>query len=497
MALPDFFQRGAVAVAQVIAGFDEGAIRDRLDVSLLRISISKRAARTSQGAATADLLVRLAARLYPAIAIDGPSEVVAKLCDLARSINPNIELRESGWATATIAVGGRQRPVNQPTLYVGSDGWTGRVSTTGPLPIGASEIPFGAGASACLAMASVFRYLFMDAPLAEGDVVLATAPESGTRRLPRLARTPAISLVGVGAVGNAAVWAISRLPDPPRIDLVDPETVDLSNLQRYVMTARDQVGLPKVQVAREHLPSAHTYEADLASYLAAAGFVHDTMAVSVDSAQARVAAQASLPRTLVNAWTQPGDLGVSAHVFDGQGACLACLYLPKAGGLSEDAIYAVALGIPEQQMQVRNLLHNGQAVPLELLGLIAERLRIEADRMPPFADRGIRDLYREGICGGALLAIGSAGAPRREVHVPLAHQSALAGVMMAARCFMPNGRAETSRTLISRVNILRPVDPRFVTQSAGKDSRGLCICQDPDYLAAYATKYRDTGTDGP
>jgi hypothetical protein len=489
MALPDYFQRGAVAVAQVIAGFDESAIRNRLESVVLGISVSTAAAHTVQGTVAAELLVRLAARMYPAIKLDGPSDRVASLSDLARSINPDVELSPEGATTVSVSVGGGRHTATQPTIYVGSSALTARVTTKAPASVGRSVLPFGAGAGACLAMAAIFRHVFMDAPLSESEVDFPVVPGGRPPERTQSATRANLAFVGVGAVGNGAVWAISKLPEPPLVDLIDPEVIELSNLQRYVLARRDQVGIAKVEVAREALPDARVFQSDLTGYLNAVGFIHEMMAVSVDSARGRVAAQASLPKVVVNGWTQPGDLGVSAHSFLGDGACLACLYLPKSVSPSEDAVYARALGVPEQQPHVRNLLYSGQPVPAPLLTLIGQRLGIDEALMSPFADKSIRELYREGLCGGAVLPIGAAGTLRQDVHVPLPHQSALAGIMLAARCFILAATSAHGRTVVSRVDVLKPVNPAFMNQLALKDSRGLCICQDSEFISAYAAKY--------
>jgi hypothetical protein len=73
----------------------------------------------------------------------------------------------------------------------------------------------------------------------------------------------------------------------------------------------------------------------------------ERVAAAVDSAEDRQAIQASLPKWVVNAWTQPGDLGVSRHGFLGADACLTCLYFPDEVGQHLDRIIAVAIGLPE------------------------------------------------------------------------------------------------------------------------------------------------------
>jgi hypothetical protein len=211
--------------------------------------------------------------------------------------------------------------------------------------------------------------------------------------------------------------------------------------------------------------------------------------VAVDSARDRRQVQAALPPWVANAWTQPGDLGVSDHDFGGDGACLACLYLPTGVTPSEDQLYAQALGIPEQIMQVRSLLYQQVPVPDQMLGLIAERLGVSVADAMQFSGVEIRKLYVEGVCGGALLPLGRQGKPRGDVHVPLAHQSVLAGVLLAARLVAKSAGLRWEGTLVTRVDLMRAVQAAFVTQRAGKDPRGLCICQDLDYRSVFESKY--------
>ena len=53
-------------------------------------------------------------------------------------------------------------------------------------------------------------------------------------------------------------------------------------------------------------------------------------------------------------------------------------------------------------------------------------------KLLPFEGRPLRTLYTEGFCGGAVIPLGDPERPANDVHVPLAHQSALAGVLLAA-----------------------------------------------------------------
>jgi hypothetical protein len=198
---------------------------------------------------------------------------------------------------------------------------------------------------------------------------------------------------------------------------------------------------------------------------------------------AKAAGASSLPEWIGNAWTQPGDLGASSHDFL-NGACVDCMYLPLQALENEDAIIASALGIPGQLMQVRTLLHNGAGVTRDLLSLIETARDIPLDRLTPFEGRPIRTLYVEGFCGGAALPLGSVGTPRQDVHVPLAHQSAIAGVLLAAAAVRNALGLGGPGTQVTRIG-------SHLTQPAAKDPRGICICQDEDYREVYQHKYAD------
>jgi len=97
-------------------------------------------------------------------------------------------------------------------------------------------------------------------------------------------------------------------------------------------------------------------------------------------------------------------------------------------------------------------------------------------------------LYTEGFCTGALLPLGELGTPRQEVHVPLAHQAALSGLLLAAAAVRKALGLNGLGTQITRINVMRPLGSDL-TQPAAKDARGICICQDDDYTDVYKSKY--------
>jgi hypothetical protein len=92
-------------------------------------------------------------------------------------------------------------------------------------------------------------------------------------------------------------------------------------------------------------------------------------------------------------------------------------------------------------------------------------------------------LYRDGICAGGLLPVGDLPG---EVLVPLAHQSAFAGVMLAAELLWSRSEELTSLRDTNpehRYDVLRGF-PQVVARPRQRTPH--CLCSDPEYVAASA-----------
>jgi molybdopterin/thiamine biosynthesis adenylyltransferase len=488
VALADYFRRSAIAASQVVAGFDEEAIRQRLQD--VRVGVIVGDAATPEGVALADLTIRLLARLYPTLVLSGDSPGLALL---AKEINPNIEISDEG-ADVAIAIGVDAKATADSTIFAGSDGWIARVSAAGPLATGASANPFGAGAAACLAVANVFRAVFLtDQPDLDENASVSALDFTTSCATTAFEDVDIgeVVLVGAGAIGHGALWALERLSANGRVHVVDPERIELSNLQRYVLAKRDDDGRSKTEIAGQHGGALElvAHETDWQMFCQEDGYAWERVLVGVDSAAARRAVQASLPRWVANAWTQPGDLGVSVHPWTNDGACLSCLYLPHGQSLSDDKIIAETLGLQGMELEVRRLLYTGQHVPAAILATIEHHLELAEGAAVAFAGRSLRELYVEGICGGTLIALDRVGRPRQEVHVPIAHQSALAGVLLAGRLVADALGVGPSDSSITRIDVMHALGQELV-QPVRKDPRGICICQDPVYRQAFDAKWR-------
>lgn len=494
MPLADYFARNALALSQALSSYDDSVVRERLEGSVVGVAFGNSADKR-EGRAALDMSIRLLARLYPRLAIrSGASSrgAGAEAAELAREINPSIELSEEDpmWQ---ISIGDDAPTTKGVSFHVGSHGWRALFSPTLEQPIGDSNNPLGAGFASCLAAANLFRAVFRSGelwnadPALDFDVAVLAGATAARFDWPHDAVVEAV-LVGLGAVGNAAAWAFERLDLRGSIHLVDAEQLEIGNLQRYVLARRADEGKRKVD-----LPGART--ADLrfvpsfgtwADYADAGGRMERVL-VAVDSGRDRRRIQASLPAWLANAWTQQGDLGLSTHPQFGVGACLYCLYLPTGAIPNEDEVVVQALKIPERLMQVRELLFRDGVAPRELVDLVVSRFGLPPQAGEMFDGRRLRELYVDGVCGGGLVQLGG-GPTAPNLHVPLAHQSALAGILLASSLVVQLANANVPGTRITQLDVMKPLAPEL-TRNAQPDPRGICICQDPDYRSAYVGKW--------
>ena len=507
MAIANFFDRAVLAAWQVLEGADYAALTAELEQVTIGVAFDETAAASPEGRILLELAVNLLARLYPQLVVVGQGrraqQLATALADQARAINPDIDVSdEITVAAAVLGVGLTAIGTQAPVVYVGSSGWVARLSPAAPLGSGSTSNPFGAAAAACLGAANVFRLLFARfLPAGAPDTILelslldlqldASAPDNPPLEPVELGESV---LVGLGAIGNAAVWTLARTPGlRGHLDLVDDEVVDLSNLQRYVLTTQESIDAVKVDLAAEALADTALrvtpQRARWGAYLRQRDqWDLSRVAVALDSAEDRRAVQASLPRWIANAWTQPVDLGISRHSFLGEDACLTCLYFPDEAPKSEEHLVANALGLPEAQKEIGRLLASGQPIGRKWLDRIADALAIPLEPLLPFATQPLRSFYTKAICGGLVFRLGAGTGPK-PVAVPMAFQSALAGVLLAAELVADAGQLRTTPpATTTRIDLLHPLRSSL-NQRIGKLASGRCICQDRVYVDRYRQKY--------
>lgn len=494
MSLARFFDRTYAAAGRALS-----VSRTSLEEALAAKPIAVVCGPECEGSGNArwisTLAVNLLARMYPQLVIIGGRTIAAELAALARAINPTISLSESAAsAAATIAIGSVPDAA-EDAVHAGASGWVAHVQRGGPAALGPAN-PFSSAAAAALAVSGVFRAVFSERlphRELERDTHLSLLDYGGSAGadlpLPHL-NLEDVAIFGLGAVANGAVWALARHPSVSgRVFLVDPERLELSNLQRYVLATDSDVGRAKTELARDVLARPGLDVQMRAMPLEAfagersAGFDIPTVLVSVDHVAGRRATQALLPRLVVNGWTGEGSLGASWHVFSRDAACLACLYHPSRPLPSQTELVASALGLAHERAA---MLWVTRAPPSDSdLLTIAAHLGI--DDLGAWRGQPINDLYRDVVCGSVSLDVRGVG---RVEAVPLAHQSALAGALAAAELAKrvdPELSAKSQQeALIAWEDVLRP-PPTYWTRPRAR-ARG-CICTDQDYQSVYAAKW--------
>jgi ThiF family len=439
----------------------------------------------------AQLATNLLARLYPRLAITGPAKTVSQLKSIALGINPEIEILSKSPAKLTIGIGNVKSGAE---LRPGASGWVARLNHS-RYPGKGPENPYSSGAAAAFAAAELFRRVFLNAkPEPDFSVSLLNFDRSTgiDQKLPS-STLGDVLFVAVGAVGNAALWALAK--DRRRsgqITLVDNEEIELSNLQRYVLGTFEDVAQhkDKVLIGRRELSgtqlSVETVKETLETFAESKdGILPPTVCVSVDNVATRRAVQALLPRLAINGWTGDEALGASWHVFSREAACLACLYQPHGEGLSQTEQAARALGLPSERAALLWVTR----IPLsdEDIATAAKKLGVSREALSAWRGKSLGDLYTDVVCGAVPISLPVAN---RVETVPLAHQSALAGILMAAELVKRTdpklAAISQQETIVSWDDILRRPPTIWAKPRAREEN---CVCGDPDYQHIYSGKW--------
>ena len=429
------------------------------------------------------------ARLYPRLAISGPKKLSSTLREIASRINPDIEFTTHSKASNTVCVGVAG---SEGALYPNASGWVARLNHSYRKQIGAAN-PYAAATAAALGCAELFRRIFLKSSM-EQDVsvsLLDFSADCGSDLELVNGTIGEVLFAGVGAVGNAAIWALARHTKlQGRVWLVDEEELTLLNLQRYVLGMFLDVSRPKVELAKDALRdtklSVEASQLTLENFVQRRGQMDiETISISVDNVASRRSAQGLLPRLVVNGWTGDQGLGASWHVFSRDAACLACLYHPHGEGLSATEQAARALGLSLDRANF--LWVTRQPLSQEDIRAAATTLGVTEDKLEPWRNKPLGDFYTDLVCGAVPLDVTGVG---RLETVPLVHQSVLAAVLMAAELVKRTDRRLASLSqvepLVSWDDILRP-PPALWRKPRAREAG--CICGDSNYQSVYRSKW--------
>ena len=255
----------------IFPGTDHEVIIDGLRATTARI-ISNRANITSPAGQTVLVtLYALLAMLGLQIDLDIPaaarlttdqpplrgSDLVASLLDYSADLLPGGSAQPSPIPDVTFALG--DTPAPSGTVRVSGTGWTGAVGLLAPAPSWQGIWPAGAMAAAAAAAAEGLRAAVPQIADRAGPP-LPTAPwwraipgrqvtlDLGRYRADGPIQLGAVDVISGGAITNAALYALLRMPAATAtMRIIEPDLLDLPNLNRYALARRSMTGWPKTR----------------------------------------------------------------------------------------------------------------------------------------------------------------------------------------------------------------------------------------------------------
>ena len=510
MAIPRFFDRIADATLPLFEGVFRPDFHDRLAEAAVTLQAPEGMAADRAAYGGFLLAANLCARLYPRISLQADEILVTRAADLILSINPACDVAESSASTDCVLSWDKQPSV--PGIFISASGWNAVVDRA--IDRRQPACAPAALVAAAIGVGEMFRSVFADLLQGKGR----RAPSPGGFNLVTLegwSETPGarehytleqFHLVGAGAIGQAAVLTFRETGAEGLMTVVDDQTVTSSNLQRYLLTTDSDEGSSKTDLVERHLEGSQ-----LRLEKVQVRWGHDPRAsagsarvvlVAVDTAPTRIDLQAAIPCRIYNAFTGPVDLGWSRHERFGIDPCLACLYWPDRRQPSRYELIAKALGLHPLRvlsyivtripigsplpsigasLDLQPPPDAAQWVQRSLLEDIADKFEIQDQGR--WANVSVEDLYHDGICGGGIVAQDQ---PESEdIVVPLAHQSTIAGIMLATQLIValdPELSLLRPAPIEARYDVLAPPAQILPRPRLRTD---LCLCADSDFVDRY------------
>jgi hypothetical protein len=514
MALPRFLDRVTHSIISAAGPVDCASIAAHLKTKAVRIIASDWITEVEGHREGFLVACNLLARTYPVLIVEAPEPIREAAIETILAINPVCDLVGNDVepnATLTWGVG----PVSASEVCVSAVGWN--VLLDGAVPETPTACsPLAAMASATLGVREVFRAVLGDLT---GDlrcggtaigwnIITLRDREEGIPPLARGVDFGELVLVGCGAIGQAFVAAMGASNCRGRLVAIDPEDVELSNLQRYVLTTNGDVGEAKTSLVTRALEGSEVEVVqERRVWSLDDGSSPACLVCALDTVEDRIGCQGSLPRTIYNAYTGDQDLGWTRHERFGDDACLACIYWPhereaswtdqvaRSLGMEADgkriALYKVSRLSIGEPLPPAILARNGVEAELaakwgqsSLLDGLAAIFGLSEQVKSEWSDKDIDAVYSEGLCGGRLVEVLDRG-KNELLLVPLAHESVLAGVMLAASVIAAHHpELRDARHPDTKGAVRLSGDPGLPYTSAPA-SIDQCICSDPIFTGHY------------
>ena len=281
---------------------------------------------------------------------------VDELVSMHLKINPNSLFRVNPKPHVKYDVAliiGENKPIEADwNIYINSSGWLSYVSTEKPKSFsGDRQNPIGPLVAACYGSTETFKILInkiFKTKFNPASSLTFSALDYGINRtawhiasLPNKIPVDEIWLVGAGAIGTAVAYTLASLVAVSgRLIIIDPEIVDVSNLNRYVLVDITEIGLPKVNVVKRKLEKKAYVEVFKGTYQKYGNADKlGLVVVTVDNANTRWDVQLDFPKVVLNGGMYANSFTISRHDDFLRKACLGCLYPSYSGEISSAQQY--------------------------------------------------------------------------------------------------------------------------------------------------------------
>ena len=270
----------------------------------------------------------------------------------------------NAYPAAAISVSALTENSCDSDYYIQSERWLAGVTRDFSKFTGDGDLPFSAYAAAFMAAGEIFLDIAMGITRDRSDSSFyscwsgkASKYRSDFDNPPEifLDKKIRMELGGVGAVGMAyaaCVWSIPL----PNVEIFaidgDPEGLDDTNLNRYLLSTRKVVGGEKATILKDALEdekfAVHAIQADIGSTLP--DEVESLYGVcALDSNIARIAYMKRYLPKMIRGSTFELRAEVVKTGLPGEGACLACGLIPEEVFTEADSIIKFKKASPEEK----------------------------------------------------------------------------------------------------------------------------------------------------
>lgn len=388
-------------------------------------------------------------------------------------------------------------------IFLGAGPWSASVSRVEPQRITEILNPIGSLAAGALGAGEVFKEIFrghLQGALINDGYQLSlldyTANNPSEPSLPQQISVDA-TLFGCGSIGCGFLQGLLVVPQlTGRLVTVDNGTFDEKNPYKYSLVdwTTAAAGPFKAVWMQQQLRSltngrlrAHAFVGTAENYVATLPADYEIpLAISaVDTIEARLEIQESLPRSIINAGVDGTLAMVSNHTF-GNGPCLACICMQT--NLESWNAKTIAQGTGLSPQRVYKLIRGNEALTQADIAEITTRQILKIESVPDiesFVGQPLLSIWNRVAYSETVLR--STSLP--PVKVTTAFVSAFAGVLLLAEVL------KTLAPTLQSYRVNNSYQQELLGVPAGgvfqysRDPNGWCLCHSSYRHMIYREKY--------